>query len=526
MKKKIDFNTAAKSRLDDKIEKTLNREFAIPQNVEAAKKDAFDEILSRTKQTDGAKEEKKNRKWQGLRSGWTKGLAGLAAAAAAFSMVCISNPALAANIPLVGHVFEEIGSSLGFSGDYSKYAKPLSEDASAAGQESSASGEASAAGQENGAAGEASAAGQESGAAENVSAEEQPAADGEYTKTVDGVTVTLSEIYCNDAALYISMLIESEEAFPETLTDQEGKPAINLYGSKMAVSFQPELQPITEYLDGEFVDEHTYAGVLRIDLEDINKRYDEATGEVETLEIPEEFDVELSLAQIVGDREDRGGLPEMPQELTDEYNAGLDENGLDFLKGEANTDPEVYDSLTDEQKEIEHKLYNAMWNSYYEMYPEAAEYPNKYTNWTLEGPWNFKVDVKKNHEDTVVKEINDTDENGLGVTTVTKTPFEITVDTVEPDFETAPSKAGYFVAAVDANGDLLPYGSGGRTNVWAIQDRDVSKIDIYICDYIEYMDELKGYYWSDTYETDKETKTFKELLDERALHHTEVVFDE
>jgi hypothetical protein len=39
------------------------------------------------------------------------------------------------------------------------------------------------------------------------------------------------------------------------------------------------------------------------------------------------------------------------------------------------------------------------------------------------------------------------------------------------------------------------------------------------------MDELKGYYWSDDYEEKAKTKTFKQLLDERAVADTEVHFD-
>ena len=48
---------------------------------------------------------------------------------------------------------------------------------------------------------------------------------------------------------------------------------------------------------------------------------------------------------------------------------------------------------------------------------------------------------------------------------------------------------------------------------------------IYLCDYYEYMDELKGYYWSDDYEEKAKTKTFKQLLDERAVASAEVHFD-
>ena len=44
-------------------------------------------------------------------------------------------------------------------------------------------------------------------------------------------------------------------------------------------------------------------------------------------------------------------------------------------------------------------------------------------------------------------------------------------------------------------------------------------------DYIEYMDELKAYLWSDDYEEKSKEKTFKQLLDERALYHKEITFD-
>lgn len=67
---------------------------------------------------------------------------------------------------------------------------------------------------------------------------------------------------------------------------------------------------------------------------------------------------------------------------------------------------------------------------------------------------------------------------------------------------------------LDANGDIMPYGGvSNSNNTYAIQDRDISTVYIYLCDYYEYMDELKGYYWSDDYEEKAKTRTFKQLLD-------------
>lgn len=60
----------------------------------------------------------------------------------------------------------------------------------------------------------------------------------------------------------------------------------------------------------------------------------------------------------------------------------------------------------------------------------------------------------------------------------------------------------YVAVMLDANGDILPDGgvANGNAGTYAIQDRDISTVYIYLCDYYEYMDELKGYYWSDDYE--------------------------
>lgn len=487
MKKQIDFNSVKEERLDQQIKETMQRDFPLPQQVEEAKKRAFAQIKEKESRQKYANEVARNaRKRKRFRSVFSKGAAGLIAAAACFSVICIADPALAANIPLVGHIFERVGQSLGFSGDYSKYAEPLTE----AGQIAET---------------------------EKTDAESETEKAGVYTKTVDGVTVTLSEVYCNDAAMNIGLLIKSETPFPKTAEGQDEKPLLEL-DTTANFSYNQETIPGMGQADGIFVDENTFAGVLRFDLQDSLNRQD---GSTETL-ASEDFTVKLDIDRIIGAKPfDDAAMPEMPQEFADEYQAGLEENGLG---GMDLNDPDIFENLTDDQKEIEHKLFTEMHQKYSEKYPETAQYPNKYENWWCDGPWNFEICVTKNHEDTIVKEINDIDENGLGVVSVTKTPFEITVETQEPDMSQSPSGAGYFVVALDADGDIMPYGSDGRVDVWAIQDRDISRIDIYLCDYIEYMDELKGYYWSDTYETDKETKTFKQLLDERALYHTEVVF--
>lgn len=458
-------------RLDEEITKKMNQEFPLPEQVEIAKRQAFAQVKEKRLKQDYANDlANRTRSQKKIRGLVFKSLSGLTAAAAVFGVVCIANPALAAQIPLVGHVFEKIGGSLGYSGDYEKYVTPLQSETES----------------------------------EPVSAVVDHT-DTSFSKTVDGVTVTLSEVYCNEYALNVGILIESEETFPETRLDQFGKYMMYIDETDIICSYNERNALLGPKLEGELVDEHTFVGVMRMDL-----TYSGYVSEDESyIEIPDEFSVKISIPQIVGYKAE-SETPKIPQELWDEYHAGLAEHGLDY---------DDYESFTDEEKELDRQLMQEMYRKYEEMYPGVMDRVNDYENWWVDGPWEFEVDVQVNHEDTIVKEINDTDENGLGIASVTKTPFELAVKTIaEPAYD-------YFTVALDANGDILPYGGSSSTSIWAIQDRDISRVDIYICDYVEYLDELKGYYWSEDYEENSKTKTFKQLLDERALHHTEVTFE-
>lgn len=568
MNKKTDF-TSSEARLDEKIENTLKRDFALPDTVKRAQQEAFGKIHAETTATAGKKKAKRRVHRRGIA---LKAAGTLAASAAVFSTICISNPAFAANIPLVGHVFAEIGSSLGFSGDYSRYATALTEEESEAlpgtenaKEESKAlpgteNAEAAADGQ---AADTGNTAGAETATDTGKTADTKTAADGTYSQTYNGVTVTLSEIYCNDMFLNVAMVIHSEEGFPGIQVEEDGNTSLRLEDGALLTSYNPKEVVLGEYLRGKLVDENTFAGVMHFDLglttQTVSEEYFEARDAFfETLgisreelkenpkdaydrikeilginmlsaaalaekggpdmadyttiyEIPEQFTVTLDFGRVVGYLAE-ASLPEMPQDLVDEYNAAMAEHGLD----ESN-----YINFTDEEKAIEHELFKEQHRKYEERYPDVASITNRYLNWWTEGDWSFTLDVSKNSADTQVLEINDFDESGLGVTTVTKTPFEIVVDIQTPSPENAPSGAGYFMTALDENGERLSNGSdGGTTDVFAVQNREIKKIDVYICDYIEYMSDIKGKLLSDE-NTDK-----KAMMDERALYHKEIIFED
>jgi len=585
MAKKLDFDKEKNNRNDNAIEEIMQAEFPLPKQAEDAKNTAFariremaaasgnaentENMVRRLSEKSTKKSTEKSTGSSGKKSSGTvkshkkfkavyKTALGLTAAAAVFSAVCITNPAFAENIPLVGNVFKQLGNSLGFYGDYSKYAKQLTdstEDARSADADGSQEG---------------------SNNSQNVQAEDQNTTENDnsdktkdnesYSKTVDGTTVTLSEVYCNELAMYLSMTIHTEDKFPDTFIRFDGKPDIKLSeNSTVKYDYMDGKSNLfNAYLDGKMLDDNTYAGVLRIPVEDMTvddagwtKFYevrnaffkekgidvdsedfsfdklaqalgmDEYSDEklpqvggpaisdyVKDIKVPDRFTMELDLKDIVGALpENQDTTPDIPQDLRDEYNQKMAEHGI-------STDDADYESLTEEQKDLEHQFFNEMWNEYFERYPEANEGNNRYNSWTLKGDWKFNVDVEKNTSDTVEKDVNVVDENGDGVLSITKTPFEITMKMQDPETK-------YVAVMLDANGDIMPYGGVANSNAdtYAIQDRDVSTVYIYLCDYYEYMDELKGYYWSDNYEEKAKTKTFKQLLDERAVAGTEVHFD-
>ena len=585
MAKKLDFDKEKNNRNDNAIEEIMQADFPLPKQAENAKNEAFSRIREmaaasgNTENTENMvrrlpeksieKPTEKSTGSSGKKSSGTakshkkfkavyKTALGLTAAAAVFSTVCITNPAFAENIPLVGNVFKQLGNSLGFYGDYSKYAKQLTEsteDTQPADSDGSQEGSSNS----------------QNAQAENQNTTENHNADKtkdnqSYSKTVDGTTVTLSEVYCNEMALYLSMTIHTEDRFPDTFITSDGKPNIKLSeNSTVKYDYMDGKSNLfNAYLDGKMLDDNTYAGVLRIPVEDMTvdeagwtKFYevrnaffkekgidvdsedfsfdklaqtlgmDEYSDEklpqvggpaisdyVKDIKVPDLFAMELDLKDIVGTLpEDQDTTPDIPQDLRDEYNQKMSEHGI-------STDDADYESLTEEQKDLEHQFFTEMWNEYFERYPEAKEGNNRYNSWTLKGDWKFSVDVEKNTSDTVKKDVNVVDENGDGVLSITKTPFEITMKMQDPETK-------YVAVMLDANGDIMPYGGVANSNAdtYAIQDRDVSTVYIYLCDYYEYMDELKGYYWSDNYEEKAKTRTFKQLLDERAVAGTEVHFD-
>ncbi len=359
-----------------------------------------------------------------------------------------ANPSLAAKLPLVGHIFERLQYKSSYSGDMASKATPLTTEETTDTEES-------------------------------ADTEESDA----FSQTIEGTTLTLSEIYCNNQALYISLLIESQDKFPDTMLTMEKQPNI---GFSVTENYSFYTSDTTDYNiyypEGEFINAYTYAGIMRIDL---NSKKVNISNQI----IPETFQLDLSIEQIVGTKAN-------PDNFWDSF-----------------------DLTKDEVESMSEEAFQAFMNENFT--EEWSAYPNLHENYWFDGAWKYSIPIAIDESQTETVSIGTTNENGVGISSVTKTPFELTLTET---YENA-NASDYFAVALDADGDILPYGTGGgSTNTFALQNRNISTIYIYICDYIEYMDELKGYYWSDDYEENKKVKTFKQLLDERSVYQTEVHF--
>lgn len=410
---------------------------------------------------------------------------GLAAVLAVGFIICVSDPVMARELPLVGSLFEKLQDNVSFFGNFADNASVLEEPEAATPGETTPE--------------------------ETSSAETSPQENNLYTKTCDGLTITFSEIYANDQAIYLTMSAETPDAFPETMKDQNGKPIVSLLAST-GFDFKGDGAPEIQYynLEGAFLDEHTYSCILRIDLAEAakdfteyNKQYDHMTQEVldemgvSMDDLNDETDEGYALlSEFVDKVSAKGGALQSyikTIDIPDSFRLSLHITELrgdrPFDESEVNTED-----------------------------PGSFKVPQ----YIFEGNWDFEIPVTVDTSRTVTLDINETNENGIGLKSVTKTPYELTVQELYDEG----ADSDCFLVALDAQGNRLPYNdSSGNTNNFAIQDRDISTVDIYILDYIQYMDELKGEENYNNNENKPDGEKWGDLLEQYAKYHKTLHFE-
>ena len=160
-----------------------------------------------------------------------------AAAAAAAAIIGIGglgyfNPVLAAKIPLIGKIFEKVEDNATYSGDYTDKKTVLTNEDHAGNLDTS-----------------------------------------DYTVSDQGITLTASEAYCDGYSIFLTVNIASEDAdfthIPQHYTGMkaaDGRTAAGFYinGTWSVDGSAPEW--IENTFDGQVIDSHTFAGMLKIDL--------------------------------------------------------------------------------------------------------------------------------------------------------------------------------------------------------------------------------------------------------------------
>lgn len=280
-----------------------------------------------------------------------------------------------------------------------------------------------------------------------------------YRAEDDGITLTFTEYYASNQAIFIGVCIESQEPFPTFATMGDTDYQLIQANTEEQYSFRDTVVDGFRNIEGRLEDVYTFAGIMRIDYDSINvddTKYETACKEAE--EKGEE-------------------LPAVTDETWDLY-------------------MERYE--VPEEFEVQIKV-----ESLRGYCKEAidAENGNKYM---MRGNWDFpSFTIGKSDKDVRTIQIGEVNEQGIGLDRIEISPVELTLHTVEPASRLT------FAAVLDKDSKRLSSGSSNAYEL-AIVGHDISAVTVYICDYDEYMDEIKAYALEDD-------EKFREVLEEKAL---------
>lgn len=387
----------------------------------------------------------------------------LSSTAAVFVIIVLfgmANPVLASNWPIIGHIFEQVEENVSYKGDFSSLSEqPLTN-------------------------------------TDIENSEESNEMDSVISQTSNGITVTISEVYYNSKALYLGVSIKNQEEFPKDFKKTENMEDYSLDYDFLGLRAIGKLsfwdQYVSPYrIEGKFSDMNTFIGIIRIDIGHISQW--PTDEEIKNAGIDVDNIGEDYLDKVKEKFPYAGNHIEVPEQFS--YDIRLNKIYADLFETVAKeyTDPDGEKVVFNEAVKKEY-----------------------------EGEWNFHLDVKLDESQTQVRNINTTNDSGIGIAKIEKTPYEITVDEIMPSEE---MKNNCYIAICDANGDLFDY-QAEYADTYQVYGRDTSTVSVFICDYDNYMDHLKGYYYSEDYDKKKETKTFAQYLNENCLYSTVVNFVE
>lgn len=420
-------------------------------------------------------------------------------------VICAANPVMARELPLVGSLFERLQNEVSFFGNFAEDATVLEEPGAAEKTDSDSP--------------ETVAADTSKKTNHSVKEYDASAADGTFTKTSSGLTITFSEVFANSQAVYLTMLVKSEEPFPDTMSSKTDigseRPEISMVYST-AYSFLDNPEGICGRwpLEGVFLDKNAYSCILRLDLSQAVQ--DTAEYSVQQQALSQQIMEEMGVSEenLNDDTEENRAILE---EYMDRFSARS--GALQSYIREIPL-PVSFTLHLGIQELIGQKSYG----DYTEEEVQSMSYEEYFNlmQYRYEGDWDFDIPITIDDSKTITLDLNETNEEGIGLKSVIKTPYELTVNELYEEGSDSDS----FLVALDAKGNRLPYNaSGSSCNNFAIQDKDISTVDIYILDYTQYMDELKGPERYINNENKPEEEKWSTLLAENAKYHKTIHFD-
>lgn len=263
--------------------------------------------------------------------------------------------------------------------------------------------------------------------------EAQSPKENPYRQTSNGITFSISECYADSMAMYLAVSLEAENGFPQTFLEvNEG----------WDLSYQILEMNTTACADfGSSVPGKLY--------------FDPAQGVVSPYFIEGNFLDSGSFAGII-----RISLADM---------AGLDASG----------------SLQKLTALPEHFIYELNISDFYVVKPETLSYSNDpATLETVSGDWSFSIDVTVDDSEVVTKELNLTNDSGIGIRSVRKSPYEITADLLLPEGQSA---AEYVIVMADAAGERLD-SRGNTVGTYSTYKRDTGKVTLAVCEESVFLD--------------------------------------
>lgn len=393
----------------------------------------------------------------GQRTGriWKKAIGGFGAVAAAFILAmifCAANPSLASEIPVLGSIFNKMQGIFPFGGIPGDEITYLQDDV----QEGTDAGE--------------NVSGDEAGGTVSQGLAESTGIFGtsddtslsRYQTTDQGLTVTLTEYYASNQSIFIGVRVESEKAFPKMATFGPEHYQLLQLSTTETYSFRDEGAEVRGFrdLEGRLVDEHTFEGVIRIDYDSIKmdyRKYDAAVAEA-----------------------DRKGEP-YPEINDDTRDYWIEEYKVpDSFQMQLQIEKIRGYLLSEEQVETDYRVQGT---------------------WTIPGT----LDIQCSSANSAVIRIDETNAEGIGLEYIEISAVEMTLHPIQN------GDRGIVAVALDKDGRQIRHG-GTNGNELAIYGHDISVITVYICDYYEYMDELKGI------GLQQGDEAFQEALEERALY--------